>query len=84
VAGITALSVSSNLTDWLTVARPREETTLLALFRADILARGYFIYPAIVLRRNHPPGKPADDSPGCEPYNEIDQIHFLSPLNFHF
>ena len=52
----------------------------LALLRAAILALHSFVGPP-VFYLNHPAGKPADNSPGGEPYDEIYQVlHLLYPF----
>jgi hypothetical protein len=40
--------------------------------------QAWFVGP-LVFYHFHPTGKPADNSPGGEPYNEIYQVHLLSP-----
>lgn len=52
-----------------------------AVLLGVVIHQGGVLVDPPVFKINHPAGKPADDSPGGEPYNEINQIHLPSPFS---
>jgi hypothetical protein len=46
--------------------------------------RLWFVGLPVFCLLSHPAGKPADYRPGGEPYNEIYQVHLLSPFRVLF